>query len=177
MDAARRRTERGFSLVELMISVAIIGALASVALPQMERAQLRARAAERKTVLNALGRALTDTISIQNKLPTNPRTNPWIGADNPPGAPGKQKRVLDWKLAGWTSVPMVIQGDCYYTYSFTAEDPGGTGDDLTVTIVSTGDLDGDGDPSVKTLVYKGVGYAFDAPTETPPAGQEDVGVF
>lgn len=162
MDARGHRGQRGFSLVELMIAVAIVGALASVAIPQYDRATLRARTAERKTVVPALGRAITDAISVQQRMPSNP----WNGAANPPGAPVKHKRKVNWTLAGWRDVPMVIQGDCYYTYTFTAEDVAGDGNDVTVTVTATGDLDQDGDPSVMTAIWHAVGYAFEAPAMT-----------
>ena len=40
---------RGFTLIEVMMVVAIMGLLSSVALPQYQRAVLRARSAERDT--------------------------------------------------------------------------------------------------------------------------------
>lgn len=169
MHARERRTQRGFTLVEIMISVAIVGALASVAIPQYERATLRARTAERKTVLPAVGRAITDTISVQQRMPSNP----WAGVANPPGPLAKHKRKVDWTLVGWRDVPMVIQGDCYYAYQFHAEDTTGTGDDVTLVVTATGDLDQDGVASVKTVQWHAVGYAFSAPTETPAPGFED----
>jgi prepilin-type N-terminal cleavage/methylation domain-containing protein len=140
MSARKARRTRGFTLVEIMVTTAIIGALASVAIPQYTRATLRARTAERKTVVNALGRAITETISVQQRMPANP----WNGVDNPAGVPGGFKRRMDWTLAGWVIVPMVIQGDCYYTYRFFGEDVTGTGDDVSLTLTATGDLDQDG---------------------------------
>lgn len=46
--------QKGFSLVELMVVVAIIGILAAIAVPQMSKFQAKARQSEAKTQLTAL---------------------------------------------------------------------------------------------------------------------------
>lgn len=48
------KNNQGFSLVELMIVVAIIGLLAAVGVPQYQKFQSRARTSEAKTALGAL---------------------------------------------------------------------------------------------------------------------------
>lgn len=48
------KRQAGFSLVELMVVVAIIGVLASVAIPSFNKFQRRARAVEGKTALSSL---------------------------------------------------------------------------------------------------------------------------
>ena len=47
-------TEKGFTLVELMIVVAIIGILAAVAIPQYQNYTKKAKASEAKTILDAI---------------------------------------------------------------------------------------------------------------------------
>ncbi len=49
-----KMNQKGFSLVELMIVVAIIGILASVAVPSFQKFQAKARQSEAKTQLAAL---------------------------------------------------------------------------------------------------------------------------
>ena len=49
-----RTSQAGFSLVELMVVVAIIGVLASIAVPQVNKYIAKARQSEAKTILSSL---------------------------------------------------------------------------------------------------------------------------
>jgi type IV pilus assembly protein PilA len=167
-----RRQPRGFTLVELMMVVAIIGILASVAMPQLNRAVLRSRAAERATIMDAIGQGVSDTVSTRHGLPGG-ATN-WVGADNPPtGVPGQTKRLASMTASGWDVLPVVLQGGLYYTYSFTVQDPGANGSNASMWVMATGDLDGDGSYSLKRVDWLAKGYSFYKSSETPVAGMED----
>ena len=54
MRRVRVGSERGFSLIELMIVVAIIGILATIALPNFQKFQRRARQSEAKGMLSGI---------------------------------------------------------------------------------------------------------------------------
>ncbi len=54
LQTRRRENARGFTLIELMIVMAIVGVLASIAIPILSRLQLRSRAAEGKVNLAAI---------------------------------------------------------------------------------------------------------------------------
>jgi prepilin-type N-terminal cleavage/methylation domain-containing protein len=59
LKTMRKSNIKGFSLVELMVVVAIIGILAAVAIPNFQRFQRRSRQAEGKSTLGSIHQAET----------------------------------------------------------------------------------------------------------------------
>ncbi len=94
---------KGFTLIELMIVVAILGILAAVAIPAFVSYMARSKASETSVLLKTLGEA---QISFYNK----PRYNAATGAELnkcvlsialvPDAAPGQQKRAWVPDAAG-----------------------------------------------------------------------------
>ncbi|WP_374079014.1 type IV pilin protein [Bdellovibrio bacteriovorus] len=66
MSFSSRKSQRGFSLVELMVVVAIIGVLASIAIPSINKYMAKARQSEAKTNLSSLYTAEKSFIAEYN---------------------------------------------------------------------------------------------------------------
>ena len=63
--------QQGFTLIELMIVVAIIGILAAIALPAYQDYTTRARVSEGITLASGAKTAVTEYYSAENEMPSN----------------------------------------------------------------------------------------------------------
>jgi prepilin-type N-terminal cleavage/methylation domain-containing protein len=175
----RRRAARGFTLIELMVVVAIIGLLSSIAVPSYQRMTLRAKGAERLAVMKSISRAIEDIAQNQQHLPGFDPNNPmaptvFAGPANPPTLPNTTRLSFNWALPGWNQLPLLVEGGTFYQYAFVAVDVPAART-TTMVIIGSGDLDGDGIPSTRTQTYTGIGYSFQLTSDLPPGGvNEDV---
>ncbi|HQU14876.1 MAG TPA: prepilin-type N-terminal cleavage/methylation domain-containing protein, partial [Gammaproteobacteria bacterium] len=65
-----KRTQQGFTLIELMIVVAIIGILAAIAIPAYQDYTVRAKVTEGLNLADAAKTAVAETFQSDGHMPT-----------------------------------------------------------------------------------------------------------
>ena len=127
------KNKKGFTLIELMIVVAIIGILAAIAIPNFLNFRNKAKSAEAKSNLGAI-RSCEETYNTEFES--------YIAcAVNPTSAVGTLDRTKQTWLttnAGFLAIGFNPQGDVYYGYSVT------NASTSTYQANAYGDVDDDG---------------------------------
>jgi type IV pilus assembly protein PilA len=125
--SAPRRS--AFTLLELMVVVAIIGILAAIAIPQYLRFQLRSKSAEGKINLASIRTAQDAYFSEHGRF--------IAAAADPAAIPGRDRVAFDAGNAGFRTIGFEPEGKVYFSYA-AAVSADGTG----MSLDAAADLDG-----------------------------------
>ncbi len=149
------RENKGFTLIELMIVVAIIAILAAIAIPNYMNYRYKARTSEAKSNIGAI-RTLEESYAAES---SNYLTAPWA----PGNVPGNSGSTWPASSPGFDGLGFRAKGTIYYSYNVASGTDGSTvtgaswgvtpasgststqvSESTGITILAEGDLDGDG---------------------------------
>jgi type IV pilus assembly protein PilA len=107
-----RRVQKGFTLIELMIVVAIIGILAAIAIPQYQDYTIRARLSKIPATVQPLKLAVAEYIQFNGGAVAGMTANNWTGAPTAgglglSGAPTATTEVATYALTAATGAIVV----------------------------------------------------------------------
>lgn len=140
------RNKKGFTLIELMIVVAIIGILAAVAIPAFLKYIKKSKTTEARTNLRKIydgnvtyysEETVNQAGTILSKQFVNAVAQPSTWAA---GSTAVNKIAGNWEGADWQALKFASDSPVLYQYEVTA---GGTSTSSSFTARARGDIDGD----------------------------------
>ncbi len=145
----KKKGQKGFTLIELMIVVAIIGILAAIAIPAFLEYMSKSKTTEANVQLRAIEEKVKIYWNEKAIAPTAGTVMPGAAGTACAGANGKIPRATQaaWFAAGtgWKDIGFHIDEDTLFSYTM-------TGGAFPVTVTAQADLNCDAVIGAATLV-------------------------
>jgi prepilin-type N-terminal cleavage/methylation domain-containing protein len=151
MRSHTRRREAGFTLIELMIVVAIIGVLAAIAIPSFRNYQWKAKRSEAFTNLAALAKAQKSYFASYDQYFGVGPPEPGNTLSNVPTTKARVSDAIETKFqqVGWTA-----EGNVFFDYDTNSGNiSAGCTCTKCFTLTAYGDIDGDNAQSAIMYVH------------------------
>ena len=171
IKAILKKRDEGFTLVELMIVVAIIGVLAALAIYGVSRYLKHSKTAEATRSLGTIENGSKAQFQLDTDT-SGTGVGPFVHtfcpkttAPTPATVPAGAKVVVvtaagsgaDYDQAAWKCLKFVMTDPQFYSYAYNSDAPTGVGVNAHYTATANGDLDGNGTQS--TFQLNGIGDA------------------